>query len=121
LDRPLVSYAPIEVSPEVFEKARPLARRLNQRLGDGRPLKARDREIAIQASVLASERLGEDWLDEILEKPQLADRGGVTNRWAYFTKACKTGAERLGYDWHELLRCVFVPRELVEKPPPVPA
>ena len=120
-DRPTVSYAPIEVTTELFERARPLARYCNERLGDGRPLKPRDREIAIQASVLALERLGEEWLREILGKPQLADRGGVANRWAYFSAACKAAAERLGYDWHDLLKTVYVPRELVEKPPPVPA
>lgn len=89
----------IEVTDQVYADCRDRLRQIHDVVDKGRKLLPQDRKLAIHAAVMARERLGEGWLDELLASHKIR-RGAAQNRWAYFAKACQKSAEQLGVDWH---------------------
>lgn len=114
------SWEGFEVTEQVYADCRDRLMQIHAVVDKTRNLLEADRKLAIHAAVMARERLGEDWLDDLLASHKIR-RGSAQNRWAYFARACQRSAEERGVDWHAETKRIRIDDKLLKPRQPVPA
>lgn len=100
----------IVLDEELWQSLVPRMQRIANVVGGGKPLRTRDRQLAIVAATLARCRLGEQWLDEVLESVESKlRRSPPQSPWAYFRGALVRAAARRGEELHGLEASVTIP------------